>query len=279
MEKPPTHCEQIAWSPDGKKAAAISAGDKVLKVWDADTGKAVQEFELPPWQQFMPIAPFLAFSPDGTVLTSVLKQKIVRAKVGGDVKVLPDELPLWAAENVAYSPATDVLVLGVNPPPGKTTGGKIRVYDLGKGGEPQALTPSGWVRSLALSPDGKTLAVSNEREFSGAKSVPGKVELWDTDSWKPADALPKDRRPDFWSYRRLAFSPDGKLLAGTPGFGKPSQTIVEFVDLKGNILAHVSSAKGQSLNDAVCSPDGKTAAVVVGNKPVQLVNLAAEKAP
>ncbi len=92
MEKPPQHCEQIALSPDGGKAAAIAAGDRVLKVWDAATGKPVQEFELPPWEQFIPAAPFLAFSADGTTLTSVLKQKILRAKLGGEAKVLPDEL-------------------------------------------------------------------------------------------------------------------------------------------------------------------------------------------
>ncbi len=124
------------------------------------------------------------------------------------------------------------------------------------------------MRSIALSPDGKTLVVSYERELNGVKSIPGKVELWDAASWKPTDALPQDKRKDFWSYRRLTFSPDSKLLAGSPSFGGKSAIEVELLDLKGTILRDVAGGSNQILNDVAFSPDGKTAAVVLGVKPI-----------
>ena len=267
MEKPPQHCEQIAVSPDGARAAAVAAGDRRLTVWDVADGKLVQEFELPAWEKFTPAAPFLAFSADGKVLTSVAKQKIVRAKLGGDIQVLPEELDRWAPELIAYSLATDVLVIASNPAPGKKNASKLQVYDLSKTGAPQAVPLTAWVRSIALAPDGKTLAVSYERQIRGSTSIPGKVELWDAVSWKPTDALPPDKRKDFLSYRRLVFSPDGKELAAWPTFGVQSAIAVEFVDLKGNISRAVEGSDPYP-NQAAFSPDGKTAAVVLGKNPI-----------
>ena len=267
MEKPPQHCEQIAVSPDGARAAAVAVGDRRLTVWTVADGKTIQEFELPAWEKFTPAAPLLVFSADGKALTSVAKQQVVRATLGGGLEVLPQELPYWAPELIAYSAATDVLVMASNPSPGKKDPSKLLVYDLSKPGEPQTIPAAGWVRSIALTADGKTLAVSYERTLSGAKSVPGKVELWDAASWKPTDALPPDKRKDFWSYRRLVFSPDGKQMAGAPNFNIPQDIAVEFLDLKGIISHEVSGAK-LFLNDVVFSPDGKTAAVVLGNKPI-----------
>lgn len=66
MDKVPEHCEQVAFSPDGAKAAGISAGPRLLRVWDAASGKVTQEYKLPEWKQFIPADPFLAFSPDGS---------------------------------------------------------------------------------------------------------------------------------------------------------------------------------------------------------------------
>src|SRR5579885_2404904 len=39
LEKPPTRCDRVAVSPDGKKAAAVANGPRQLKVWDAASGK------------------------------------------------------------------------------------------------------------------------------------------------------------------------------------------------------------------------------------------------
>jgi WD40 repeat protein len=262
MEKVPDHCEQIALSPDGRKAAAVSAGRRQLQVWDTGTGKLLEEFQLPEWKGSIQGAPFLTFSPDGKSLTTVAGKKIVRAKLGGKAEVLADDLEFWAPERVAFAPATDLLVFAYNPPIGQKGDSRLKVFDLTKPGEPQTVTLPGWVRSIAFSKDGKTLAVS----YEGGSGKPGKVELWDAPAWKVRAALPPDKRKEFWSYRRLYFSPDGKLLAGWPAFGDRSQRAVELLDLEGKIIREISDAGG--LNDAAFSPDGKTVVIAIGNKPL-----------
>jgi WD40 repeat protein len=271
MEKPPSPCENIALSADGRKAAAISAGQKQLKVWDAGTGKLLEKFQLPEWKNFIPYAPFLAFSADGDILTSVLGQKILRAKQGGTAQMLPDELARWSPELITFAPAADLLVFASNPPLGKKTGSKLHVYDLSKPGEPQTVPLGGWIRSIAFTADGKTLAVSREGGPSGA----GKVELWDASAWKVQGALPLDKRPNFWSYRRLFFSPDGKVLAGAPTFGDKNLTAVELLDLEGKIIRQINAA--ELLNDVAFSPDGKTVAISLGAMPVQFLDPATGK--
>src|SRR5262249_39606347 len=119
MEKVPAHCDQIALSPDGRKAAGIAAGRRQLLVWDAGTGKVLEEFQLPEWKGSIQFAPFLAFSPDGKTLTSLSGKHIIQAKLGGTVQVLVDDLEFWSPEKVAFSPATNTLVFGRNPPIGQ----------------------------------------------------------------------------------------------------------------------------------------------------------------
>jgi WD40 repeat protein len=64
----------------------------------------------------------------------------------------------------------------------------------------------GSVSSLALSPDGSTLAVSDSF-----------VLLWDVHSRKPL-GLPFARESDGASIRALVFSPDGRVLASSDAY-------------------------------------------------------------
>ena len=273
LENPPTSTEQIAFSPDGARAAAIGAGVKELKVWDAATGKLVQEFTLPDWKQYMPGAPFLGFSPDGNYITSVYKDKVLRAKLGGEAKLTSDVPLPYGGEFMAFAPAADLLVLAVNPPPGQKTGNKLLVYDTAKGGDPQTIPLTGWPRSIAITPDGKTLAIAYDFEVA-AKTVPGKVELWDTQGWKVRSTLPPDQRADLLNYARLFISPDAKELIGTAVFNKGRVVPAELIDADGKVLRDVNA---KILSDAAFSPDGATAAVVAGGKPALFLDAATGK--
>jgi WD40 repeat protein len=275
MEKAPDHCQQVAFSPDGTKAAGISAGDKQLRVWDAASGKVVQEFALPEWKQFMPGAPFLAFSPDGSYLDSLYKYQILQAKLGGEAKALPGDLPNWSVEWIGFAPATETLVQAVNPPPGQKTGNKLLVYDLSKPGDPQTVPVNGWIRSIGVAADGKTVAVAYERELKKTTWIPGKVEIWDMQTWKVLSTLPPDARKDFGSYQRLFVSPDGKTIAGVPNFDGKVPNAVELLDAEGKLLREIASPP--ELTDLAFSPDGKTAAVVQGNKPLLFIDTATGK--
>jgi WD40 repeat protein len=275
MDKAPDHCNQIAFSPDGVKAAGISAGDKQLRVWDAASGKVTQDVALPEWKQFMPNAPFLAFSPDGANLSSLYKQQILRAKLGGDVKLAPGDLPNWAVEWIGFAPATETLVQAVNPPPGKKGGNKLLVYDLSKPGDPQTVPVNGWIRSIGVAPDGKTAVVAYERELKKTTWIPGKVEIWDMQTWKVRSTLPADGRKDFGAYQRLFVSPDGNTIAGVPNFDGKLPNAVELVDKDGKLLREIVSPP--ELADLAFSPDGKTAAIAQGNNPILFVDTATGK--
>ena len=55
----------MAFSPDGKRLASASAGDKTVKVWDAQTGQ-----ELLTLKGHTGSVSSVAFSPDGKRLAS-----------------------------------------------------------------------------------------------------------------------------------------------------------------------------------------------------------------
>lgn len=275
MEKAPGSCEQIAFSPDGAKAAGVANGSKQLVVWDAATGKAAQEFALPEWTQFIPGAPFLGFLPDGNTLATVHKTQVVQAKLGGEVKPGPDAPEIRSPETTAFAPGTGTLIFAVNPKPGMKDGGKFLICDLTKADEPQTVPFSGWVRSLAVTPDGKTLAVAYDWTIEGTTRVPGKVELWDAQAWKVQSTLPQDKRKDFLNYARLMIAPDAKTLGGLATFDRNRPTALELFAADGTVLRDVIGPLPTA--DLTFSPDGKTAVVVAVNKPLQFIDAATGK--
>src|SRR5205085_2495780 len=159
-------------------------------------------------------------------------------------------------EWVGFAPATETLVQGVNPPPGQKGGNKLLVYDLAKGGDPQTVPVEGWIRSLAVAADGKTAVVAYEWEVKKTSVAPGKVELWDMQTWKVRSTLPADDRKDFYSYIRVFVSPDGKTIAGIPNFNGKLPNAVELLNADGKLLREVAAPP--ELADVAFSPDGKT---------------------
>lgn len=276
MEDVPEHCEQIAFSPDGSKAAGISTASRQLTVWDATTGKATQSFKLPPWQSTIPFAPFLAFSPDGTVLTSVYKTQVLRARLGDDFKLGSDVPEGWSPELTAFAPTADLLVVATVPPPRRNEGGKLLVYDLAKSGDPLTIPLPHRARSIGLTPDGKTLAVANYGEVGRRENTAGTVELWDTQAWKVRDTVSLDKRKDLWVYDYLAVSPDGRSFAGVPEYSNPKTHVaLELFDTDGKLLRAISPP--EAYTGMAYSPDGKTMAVFHGNNPLLFIDTATGK--
>jgi WD40 repeat protein len=79
------------------------------------------------------------------------------------------------------------------------------VWDIETGEKKsKGLMVRGWPLGLALSPDGKTLAIG-----SGTYQVPGSIELWDVGSGNRKGTLKKHKD----TVMCLGFSDDGKLLA------------------------------------------------------------------
>ncbi|MFC9847874.1 hypothetical protein ACFWFF_36370 [Streptomyces sp. NPDC060223] len=182
----------VAFSPDGTMIAAASA-DSTASLWNVSDPAY-------PSQVGEPLAGSsgemyaLGFSPDGRTL----------ATGSGDSKVR-----LWSI------PASDMIGrIGAFRPDGQVLAtaardGRVRLWNVASPGRPaalgDALTPAETeVRSLAFSPDGRTLAVLTA----------GAVQLWDvTDPARPVAYEPVELRTRFAGPDTLAFSPDGRTLA------------------------------------------------------------------
>jgi WD40 repeat protein len=119
-----------------------------------------------------------------------------------------------------------------------------------------------WVRAVAFSPDGKTLAAA-----SGEPKTAGAVTLWDL-----------EKRQPLWTYSAevglpaVAFSPDGKTLA----VGSYDSTALLFDVVKGEVQATIRGHAG-AVRGIAFSPDGKLLATGSFDKTVRLWNPATQE--
>ncbi|MFF3068801.1 caspase family protein [Kitasatospora sp. NPDC057936] len=192
--------EDVAFSPDGRTLVTL---EDYGQVRDVATGKTVARL---PNDQGPPR--FLAFSPDGkTFATSSGDSIKVRdAATAVAIATLPAALDHDVVP-VAFSPDGKVLACG-GAYSGSTddsagTGAMkdgFRLLDISTG-RVLATSAEHDVRAVAFSPDGRTVACTND---AGCR-------LWDVASqrWGPAV------RGDFM--RAVLFTPDGRLVTGDRG--------------------------------------------------------------
>ena len=160
----------VTFSPDGKTLASGSV-DSTIKLWNVEDGTEIRSFT---GHSSRPVTS-VAFSPDGKTLAS-----------GSDDQTIK----LWKVED-----GEDIRT--------------IKLWKVEYGEKPDFFDNSGRVRSVAFSPDGKTLA-------SG--SWDNKVKLWKVEDGTEIRSLTGHSRDYVYS---VAFSPDGKTLAS----GSQDETI------------------------------------------------------
>jgi len=276
----------IAMTPDGQMLAS-GARDGGLKLWS--TSEREKEDALA--GGYLP----LGFSPDSRYLVAIsgndtaafinlatrepereLPLSPVRRRPGGSISVSADQkilaegledgtVKLW---NTITRESSTLRVSDRMPgmvtlsPDGNTlvTGGfgqPLKIWDL-RTGESSALGVQGH-RAL-FAPDGKTMAVLDRDNAVG---------IWDVPTRTLRTNLVMDPSPGF----SAAFSPDGRILAVTSGFGSVEDEIRLWDVARGRLLGTCVGHK-QGVFSLAFSPDGRTLASASDDSTVKLWNVA-----
>ena len=212
----------VAYSPDGKLLAAAGDGDPEL--WDVPSGR------------LMCTIPGLG---DGTAAVFTPNGKVL---AGGswlwDVGAAR-ELPSFHKGGLAaaFSPDGEILAIG-----GKEDKNTVTLWHWRTGQKRATLSGhSQWVFSLAVSPDGLTLASA-----SAQGTHRGEVILWEMASGRRKRTLEH-------GCACVAFSPDGKTLASGSKSGGIALWNSDTGKLLKDLVGHVSF-----MEDMAFAPDGKT---------------------
>jgi RNA polymerase sigma factor (sigma-70 family) len=259
------HVVALAFSPDSGTLASLSGiHDYTARLWEVASGKE----RVPLTEGHMGPVVSVAFSPDGKSLISGGRDGLVglwNTETGqeqhpllraGDFQALavvsPDGQTVLSVGNsfspknyenmneaVFWGPPTQICVWD------GATGQKLRQFE----------GPSGAVQSLALSPDGKILALAFPRRTCLLEVATGKMMGGEIASYPgaPGGAC-------------AIFSPDGKTLAVKLYESEGSHSIVQFQTLEtrenfGSFKALGVKTEGGFISSLAYSPDGQTLAV------------------
>ena len=186
---PRHHARAFALSPDGSHLAVV-VHQGPLSIWDVKTGRMLREL------RGTRFAASAAFSPDGKTLAlaesndKADRNTLALWDVATGKKLRRLNGNAWPVSKVTFSGDGKTLIVGCE--------GTIRLWDVATGNEcgPAAGNPASMGRAV-LSADGRTLAYQADDS----------IRLQDLGLAREVGRLPSQ-------HLTLAFSPDGKVLAG-----------------------------------------------------------------
>ncbi|MBW4518230.1 MAG: WD40 repeat domain-containing protein [Scytolyngbya sp. HA4215-MV1] len=233
----------IAFNPDGA-FLAVGNYDKKVEVWEVSklwTSKAAKR---PKVALDFPRGEILTvnFSPNGTILASGGGNGIIKVwNWQREVTMLTLTKHSKAVPSVLFSPDGQFLISGSRDQ-------TVKIWNLKTGAISGGWTENEEIQKLALSPDGRTLAVS----LGG-----GEIQFRDWQTGNSIGEIGKSKTP-MYLISDMAFSPDGKTLAFSPYSApiaqQPNQ--VCFWNLQSNQLEQCLSGHTAKVSSLAFSPDG-----------------------
>jgi WD40 repeat protein len=225
----------VAFSPDGHSIVS-SSRDKVLKLWDVETGQKLRTFfGHTDW------VTSVAFSPDGQTILSGSDDKTLRlweAATGKRIRVLNGHGDF--VNSVAFSPDGKTAVSG-------SKDGSLKLWNVATGQEVKSLSGhTGWVLAVAFSPDGKSVLSGSDDKT---------LKLWDVKTGQVVRSFVGHRDAVF----SVTFSPRGNLVLS----GSHDKT-VRLWDVQTGQTLRTFTGHEDWVNGVAFSPDAQL--IVSGGK-------------
>jgi WD40 repeat protein len=294
----------IAFSRDGKYLATAS-WDGTARVWETTSGREITRIITDEAATLSTLKKFkqtlgsysgygfsyentLAFSPEGKYLVKVGLDKTVRmweVSSGREVMRLNNDTPHIVKLNkleppnlsaVTFSPDGRYLATITNgylkskqPSNDSKEASSVRVWEVNNGREVAHMNyDTSHVKSITFSPDGRYLATLTSGDDGPTDS---NVWLWETTSGRKIVRMQHIQDAEYLTgysndVKTIAFSPDGRYLAGTGSNKGKSIWVWEVTSGRG--VAYMSHE--DSVNAIAFSPDGKYLATASNDKTARI---------